>query len=272
MTTTGDLSDGFFEAIHETAGKLQCNPQDMLSVMQNESGLRATAHNPNGHASGLIQCMPKILRGLGWDSDPDDTTNAASFRAQVTAEEQASNWVLQYFQPHIGNLVSGAALYQVTFLPATLGLGSDLATVISDPVNGPNPGAYAPNKGFDTDNKGFITVGDLQNAIDRATTGSRWNSIVARLNGDAPNPGLDLTEADGIQAALVAVGYDPGAIDGRPGPKTNAAVAQFQNDNADDDGPLDGGNGLIDGTLGDATRSALESAFDNRSPELLHSP
>ena len=82
MTTTGDLSDDFFSAIHQTADTLQCNPQDLLSVMQNESGLRATAHNPNGNASGLIQFMPRILRGLGFNSDPDDTANAADFRAQ----------------------------------------------------------------------------------------------------------------------------------------------------------------------------------------------
>lgn len=273
MTTSGDLSDDFFSAIGQTAVILQCNPQDLLSVMQSESGLRATAHNPNGNASGLIQFMPSILRGLGWDSDPDDTTDAANFRAQVRAEEQASKWVLQYFQPHVGKLVSGAALYQATFLPATLSLGSDPSTVISDPVNGPNPGAYAANKVFDTQSKGFITVGDLQDAINRNATGSRWQSVVDRLNGSATDPGLDLTAPDGIQAALVAVGYDPGTIDGKPGPKTNAAVTQFQDDNADANGPFDGGNGLNpDGTLGQATASALASALDNRSPARPHTP
>lgn len=273
MTTTGDLSDDFFSAIQQTAPTLQCNPQDLLSVMQSESGLRATAHNPSSNASGLIQFMPSILRGLGFNSDPNDTTNAANFRAQIRAEEQASKWVLQYFQPHTGQLVSGAALYQAVFLPATLSLGSDPSTVISDPVNGPNPSAYAPNKVFDTTNKGFITVGDLQNAINRNATGSRWQSVVDRLNGNASNPGLDLTTPDGIQAALVAIGYDTGAIDGKAGPMTNAAVSQFQNDNADSNGPLDGGNGLNpDGTLGQATLSALMSALDNRSPALPHSP
>ncbi len=268
MTTTGDLSDDFFSDIQQTAGTLQCDPLDLLSVMQNESGVRATAHNPNGHASGLIQFMPQILRGLGWNSDPDDATNAADFRAQVRAEEQATRWVLNYFQPYVGKLTSGASLYQATFLPATLSLGSDPSTRISDPINGPNQSAYGPNKGFDTDNKGYITVGDLQNAINRATTGSRWQSIVNRLTGGAANPGLDLNTVDGVQAALVAIGYDPGPIDGQPGARTSAAVTQFQTDNGDANGPLDGGNGMA----GPATISALATALDGRTPSLPHTP
>jgi hypothetical protein len=268
MTTTGDLSDNFFEAIGQTAEALQCNPKDLLSVMQNESGVRATAHNPHGHASGLIQFMPKTLRSLGWNSDADDTNNAANFRVQVTAEAQAAQWVQQYFKPYTGKLASGASVYQATFLPATLSLGSEPSTVISDPDKGPNSSAYAPNKVFDTDSKGFITVGDLQHAIDAATTGSRWQSIVDRLGGSASDAGLDLNTPDGVQAALVAIGYDPGPIDGKGGPRTRAALVQFQTDKADENGPLDGGSG----TVGDGTTSALETALDNRSPSLPHTP
>jgi hypothetical protein len=272
MIATGDLSEDFFSALQQTATTLQCDPQDLLSVMQNESGVRATAHNPNGHASGLIQFMPKILRNLGWNFDPDNATNAENFRRLVRAEEQAAQWVLEYFRPYIGKLVSSATIYQATFLPATLSLGSDPSTVICDPSADPplNPTAYEPNKGFDTDKKGYITVGDLQNAIDRATTGSRWNGIVDRLAGNSPYPSLDLNTIDGVQATLVAVGYDPGPIDGAMGGRTQTAITQFQQEKGEENAPLDGGNGVV--AANSDTMTALASELDNRTPPLSHTP
>src|SRR5262245_45585647 len=63
---TRDLSDGFFDKLREVCRNLKCEPLDLLKVMMSESAVRATAHNPNGHASGLIQIMPDNLPGLGW--------------------------------------------------------------------------------------------------------------------------------------------------------------------------------------------------------------
>lgn len=53
-----------------------------------------------------------------------------------------------------------------------------------------------------------------------------------------------------IQRALVALGYDPGAIDGKPGPKTKRAIEDFQRD-----------HGLhVDGIAGPKTIEALNGA------------
>ncbi|SBT95363.1 Peptidase family M23 [Streptomyces sp. DI166] len=55
----------------------------------------------------------------------------------------------------------------------------------------------------------------------------------------------------GVQEALAALGFDPGAIDGLDGPKTRAAVTAFQ-----------GSQGLVqDGICGSATRAALAAAL-----------
>src|SRR5262249_9445257 len=79
--STADLSDGFFTQLRELAGRLGCEPLDLLKVMMSESRVRAAAHNPNGHASGLIQIMPANLPGLGW------TGGHEAFR-RLSAEQQ----------------------------------------------------------------------------------------------------------------------------------------------------------------------------------------
>jgi len=217
---TADLSDGFFAKIKVVATNLQCESLDLLKVMKSESNVKATAHNANGHASGLIQFMPATLKNLGWTKGHED------FR-KLTAEEQLP-YVEMYFKPHVKEgLGSAARLYQVTFLPATMKDGSTPDTVICK-KGGKHDFAYEPNKVFDTAKKGYITVGDLQAAIDRNAKGSRWEEIEARLTGKPINRAIDLATMLGKQRALVALGYKPGDPDGADGPKTQAAAREFQ--------------------------------------------
>lgn len=61
----------------------------------------------------------------------------------------------------------------------------------------------------------------------------------------------DLSSVRGVQTALVRLGFDPGPVDGKPGPKTTAAVKAFQ-----------ASRGLTaDGVVGPKTRAALEEAL-----------
>ncbi len=58
---------------------------------------------------------------------------------------------------------------------------------------------------------------------------------------------FDLYSVLGVQQALDALGYEPGALDGIDGPKTKAAIVAFQRD-----------NGLVaDGVVGRLTRAEL---------------
>jgi len=62
---------------------------------------------------------------------------------------------------------------------------------------------------------------------------------------------IDLEAMDGVQTALQLLGLEPGAADGRDGPKTQNAVRQFQARSTI----------KIDGIVGDETRGALVTAL-----------
>jgi peptidoglycan hydrolase-like protein with peptidoglycan-binding domain len=63
---------------------------------------------------------------------------------------------------------------------------------------------------------------------------------------------LNLETLEGVQKALKSLGFDPGKVDGRDGPKTQDAVRAFQAH----------ATIKIDGIVGDETRGALVSALD----------
>jgi len=219
--------------------------------MQSESGVSASAHNPNGDASGLIQFMPATLTGLGFN-DGD-----AAFR-NLSAQDQLP-WVQKYFAPHVSQgLGSAARLYQVTFLPATMNDGSDFSVVLCNNTD-KFTAAYFANIVFDTAHKGSITVGDLQSAVVRNRHGARWAEILARFDGraTAPDGVIDLRTAEGVQAALTSLGFDTGGIDGLIGPHTVAALINFQT-----------ANGLsADGQFTPDVLAAIGTALDTAGTE-----
>jgi peptidoglycan hydrolase-like protein with peptidoglycan-binding domain len=161
-------------AMHAVAATLQTRPLHLLGVMNSESGMRASAHNPNGHASGLIQFMPVTLVNVGWPH------GHAAFR-RLTAEEQMP-FVERYYRPYVRQgLNSTARLYQATLLPATLHRGSEPDTVIVDANRHDNAFAYAPNRGLDRRGDGRILVGDLSAFVEHAKRSTRWHEAAERL-------------------------------------------------------------------------------------------
>lgn len=248
---TSDIADDFFTGLESVAEDVGAKAIHLLSVMMSESGVRANAHNPHGDASGLIQFMPATLAGLGWRA------GAAAFR-RLSATEQLP-FVRAYFAPHKGKLVSAAACYVATFLPALLKRAHDPSFVLTA-KNGPLGWAYAPNAVFDRNKDYAITVGELEEAIARNCRGPRWAELTARLARHCvvPEPtdrSVDLRTTVGVQTALTRLGYDLGAIDGIPGPKTRAAITAFQRDH----------RLVADGIYGPKTRAALETTLANKA-------
>ena len=173
---THDLPDAFFSGLVRVCDEVGCAPADLLAVMQNESAIRADAHNPNGDASGLIQFMPPILRGLGY------LQGDAAFR-RLSAVDQLP-FVARYLRPHAGKLVNATAVYLAVFLPALIAHASEPDFKLA--VRGGFLGnAYAANIGFDLranggDGDGAIEVRELTNALRRAMTSPRYVEACAR--------------------------------------------------------------------------------------------
>lgn len=110
-----NLSDAFYNKVVEVAKRVQCDPNDLMALMNAESGLNPAAVNPNGGATGLIQFMPKTAQGLG------TTTEKIK---QMSAEEQLV-YVEKYLKQAKANAgfgdndkIGAGTLYSLVFLPA----------------------------------------------------------------------------------------------------------------------------------------------------------
>lgn len=174
MTDPPDLSDLFFVRWIDMCDKLLVDPIDLIRVSFSEAACRANAHNPSGHASGLLQFMPDTLLGLGW------TKGHEAFRA-LDASEQVP-WVERYMRAHAPWCTSDALCYVAVFLPA---LGKKAQETGDEFVlcgqRGPLAWAYGANKVLDRDKNGNITVGDLGRQLAAQCRGARWDAILWRL-------------------------------------------------------------------------------------------
>jgi peptidoglycan hydrolase-like protein with peptidoglycan-binding domain len=64
-----------------------------------------------------------------------------------------------------------------------------------------------------------------------------------------------LDDLEGVQNALIKLGYNPGTADGKDGPKTQAAVRAFQT----------AAKIGVDGIAGPITKGALKAALDAKA-------
>ena len=62
---------------------------------------------------------------------------------------------------------------------------------------------------------------------------------------------INLEDIEGAQNALTKLGYDPGTVDGKDGPKTQHAVKEFQT----------AATIKVDGIMGPQTRQAIMDAL-----------
>lgn len=226
---TDDISELALTRFADVCGFLACQQLDLAAVLYSESGWYATAHNPNGDASGIFQAMPATLKGLGFAPELPPDARAAKFRTLTAADQMP--WLKRYYAPYRGKLNSVTACYLATFLPADLAHAGDDQYVLAQ-KGGYRGVIYTANAAFDANRDLCIRVGELGQAVRRNCIGPRWAELVSRLSGGAVSPqGQVGSPVGGIrwaQERLVALGFAPGVADGVWGPRTQAALVAFQ--------------------------------------------
>lgn len=248
---TKDLSDEFFIGLDEMCTRLGTPKAAMLGVMMSESGVSASKRNPGSSATGLIQFMAqKDGRYFGMTRD--------QFGA-LPAHEQL-RYVEAHFRPYVGKLNTVAAIYLAVFLPAQIDLAVDPDAVVVA-KGGPYGWAYAANSYFDFDANLKITVRELEESVGLQCDGPRWEEICRRAGLPVKahsGAAFDLRTTLGVQQALQKLGFDPGPLDGFPGPRTTAALVVFQRANGE----------AADGVPGPRTRASLKRALRMRGVQI----
>jgi hypothetical protein len=145
------VSSVFRARVTAIAGKIGCQPSDLMGCMAWESGRTFSASIRNGAGSGavgLIQFMPQTASALG-------TTTAAL--AAMTPEQQL-DFVDYYFRPWRGHLHNLSDLYMAILWPAGIGKSDD--AVLFDKADTAHPKLYLQNRGLDVNANGQITRGE----------------------------------------------------------------------------------------------------------------
>lgn len=152
----GKDKNQFLAKVVEISTKLKINPNWLMIVMRNESGINPQAVNKLGGATGLIQFMPATAKGLG-------TTTAALFK--MTGVQQL-DYVYKYFKSYAGKINGYKDLYLLTFYPVALSkplnyaFGSERGAENAKKVRNWNPT-------FDLNKDGIITKAEFFQYLDQ---------------------------------------------------------------------------------------------------------
>ena len=152
-TPNTKLDKAFLDKTKDISQRIGCDYKDLLAVMNSESGLKSTARNPKGGATGLIQFMPATAKMLGTTTD----------ELRKMSPIQQLDYVEKFFNMakknagFEGKRLSGADLYALVFMPGRA--NRDILTSASDGKT------YSYNKGLDKDGDGHISKADLQRRV-----------------------------------------------------------------------------------------------------------
>jgi hypothetical protein len=184
--TTG-IDPAFQAKAQQVANNLGVSLDDLIGIMNHESGLNPGAVNPYTNATGLIQFMPNTARNMG--------TSVEALK-NMSAIDQL-DYVERFYKPIAGKAKDIGDLYMFTFLPAAIGKPDNFVIGASGSTNkifGINQNAlYKQNKTFDADKKGYYTVGDVKKRISnfsgRPLAGSSDQSIPGFESSMTRTPG-----------------------------------------------------------------------------------
>lgn len=159
----------FIAKVKDISARLGINPNWLMAVMYNESGINHRIQNTKypmqgGYATGLIQFAPNTARGLGTTTD--------ELRAMTNVQQL--DYVYKYFRPYKSRIKSFVDLYLVTFFPAVL--GKPRHTVIES-KNIPARAVALSNWPFDLNRDQKITVGELEDFLAKRFPADVWEIL-----------------------------------------------------------------------------------------------
>ena len=147
-----NLSNTFYEKIINISEKIECNPNDLMGIINIETGgtFSPSIQNPKTKATGLIQFMPQYASSYG--ASVEELKN-------MTAEQQL-DYVERYFvinkrSKNLNGKLDAGTLYALVFYPALVSGGSVKK----------GDAAYNQNKVLDINNDGEITLSDLSEKV-----------------------------------------------------------------------------------------------------------
>lgn len=147
------LDQQFLARVKDIANKIGCDYKDLLGVMHCESGLKSTATNKNGGATGLIQFMPSTARSLG--TTTDELRNMSALQQLDYVERFLMNAKNSGALKNKDRITAGD-LYTLIFMPAKAG---------KEVIACAGSKEYNANKGLDTNKDGQITQTELGNRV-----------------------------------------------------------------------------------------------------------
>lgn len=143
------LTPEFYNRVKDIAEKINCKPEDLLAVMNSESGLTTTAKNHHTGATGLIQFMPQTARSLG------TSVNELAKMTPLQQLDYVEKFLISAKRSYIKSdrALSAGDLYGLIFMPAKS--GQDVLAVKGSKT-------YRQNRGLDYDGDGVISRKDLE--------------------------------------------------------------------------------------------------------------
>ena len=148
------LGEGFCAKLEQVAKNINCDPADLIGMMQSESGINPSAYNSNGGAIGLIQFMPATARSLG--TSTQELLNMSAIEQLDYVEQYFSNWTKGSDEK-----LTGGDLYTLCFLPAYLD-----REVLCSSSDSSTSKYYRANSVLDTDNDGSVTKAELNQRVE----------------------------------------------------------------------------------------------------------
>ena len=143
----------FIAKVISGSRKLGFDPNWLMQVMYNESGLNHQAVNPITNATGLIQFMPDTaMNGLGITVD---------MLKRMTNVQQL-DYVFKYLSSYRYRITSYIDLYFAVFFPAAI--GKPLSWIFQAKNLAASKIAQQ-NPSFDLDKNGQLTVKEVQEAM-----------------------------------------------------------------------------------------------------------